>query len=57
MSVIPFPEPEPKGAPLFGIFDDILRSLIESLGDMTAREALEAIADRPLKDLLKELLP
>lgn len=68
MTVLPFlPEPEDRG--LFGILDSLLTSLlgvdvfgiipaslIESAGDLTVGEALAAISEMRLKDLIDNLL-
>ena len=61
MTVLPFPnesDPE-KGTPdLFGLVPmNLLGEIVDSLGDVTVGQMLEAIEDVPLKDILKELLP
>lgn len=71
MAVIPFPapEPEPEIFPLsllgditnivegiFGNLESLGQKLIDTYGEKTVSEFLDDVKDKPIKDLLKDLL-
>lgn len=63
MTVIAFPEPKPEPVPepqkprQPDIFETLMRSVIDLVGDKTVAEAYDEVKDMPLKGIIAQMFP